>query len=155
MTGTTSVGQENVLVKKRSVSAALKDSKGGKLWWVCPLLSPQTTTNGQLTRVRVGNRQQLDWGVSSQRTRQQPHPGTQPTALPWEHPPLCPQLPSGGWLAIAGLCWIKRGSSQKYQRKPERSFLKHLQEQTAAGVPVVAQWVKNLSQGPWGHKFDL
>ena len=37
------IEQKNVWVKKRSVTSALKDSKGGQLWWVCPLPLPEPT----------------------------------------------------------------------------------------------------------------
>lgn len=134
MTRTTSLGQKNVLVKK-SVSSALKDSKGGNLWWVYPLLLPQTTTDRQLTRASSG----LQWVTGSNLIRAffPTHQAAIPTRGPYtvlmrESPQLCPQLPSSGWLATGRCCWIKRGGSQKHQRKHERSLSESLQEHTSA-----------------------
>lgn len=99
MTRKTPLGQKNVLVKK-SVSSALKDSKRGKLWWVCPLLLPQTTTDRQLTRASSG----LQWVTGSNLIRAfLPNaPGSNPNPRPIH----CPDAGEPATLSSAAFIWL-------------------------------------------------
>lgn len=124
MARTTSIEQKNVWVKKRSVTSALKDSKGGQLWWVCPLPLPQTTTARQVTRA-PSSRLQAPTQSGRFFPEQQCQPDVQPAALMQESPQLCPQLPS---LA---------GGNSRYWDLPSGPVLR-------SHLPTQGTWVQTL-----------